>query len=58
MAEKKGSKNSIENRGSSNVLVCEVCNSKIQPYRLVGSGKARMVYECECGMFDKSGAKI
>ena len=58
MAEKKGSKNSIENRGAATVMICNTCNEKVQPYRLVGNGKARMVYECKCGTYDKSGTKI
>ena len=58
MAEKKGSKNAIENRGAKSVMICRECGDQKSPYRLIGSGKARMVYECKCGIFDKQGTKI
>lgn len=58
MAEKKGSKNAIENRGAQSVMLCKTCGDSRKPFRLFEGGKSRMVYECKCGLAEKSGAKI
>ncbi|MBD3418591.1 MAG: hypothetical protein GF398_00590 [Chitinivibrionales bacterium] len=58
MAERKGSKNSIENRGAKTVIVCDKCGGEMAPMRMMGAGKNRMVYECKCGVFDKTGVKV
>jgi len=39
--------------------VCGVCNQEKTPVMLIRkTGKRKMVKQCNCGMFDKSGAKI
>jgi hypothetical protein len=58
MAEKKGSKNSIENRGATTFMMCKICQEQKKPFRLIGSGKNRMVYECKCGMYDRAGNPV
>jgi len=58
MAEKRGSKNAIENRGAQSVMICDSCGEKRNPYKLYNAGKMRMVYECKCGILDKTGEKV
>ncbi|MFP4418633.1 MAG: hypothetical protein ACOC41_05945 [Chitinivibrionales bacterium] len=58
MAEKKGSKNSISNRGAATVIMCDQCGQEKKPFRVIGAGKNRMAFECKCGLYDKSGVKI
>jgi uncharacterized Zn finger protein len=58
MAERKGSKNSIENRGAQTFIMCTTCGEKKKPFRMMGAGKNRMVFECKCGLFDKAGVKV
>lgn len=58
MAEKKGSRNAIENRGIETFMICRICGEKRNPFKLVENGRSRMVYECKCGLLDKAGAKV
>ncbi len=58
MNTKKGSKNAIENRGETTVMLCSTCGKERKPFRIVGSGKSRMAYECPCGVLTKYGEKI
>lgn len=55
MSKRKGSKNAIENRGIKSTMRCDVCTGTKKPIRLVGAGKKKMVYECECGIKTKAG---
>ncbi len=58
MNTKRGSKNAIENRGNASVMVCNTCGQNRKPFRVVGNGKTRMAYECDCGLVNKYGNKI
>jgi len=58
MAEKRGSKNAIENRGAQSVMLCNSCGESRKPFKLYEGGKSRMVYECKCGISDRSGVKV
>ncbi len=58
MNTKKGSKNAIENRGASTTMTCNTCGEHRKPFRLVGNGKTRMAYECNCGILNRVGEKI
>jgi hypothetical protein len=58
MAEKKGSKNAIENRGAQSVMICTTCGETRKPFKMFDGGRARMAYECKCGLLDKAGTKI
>jgi len=58
MNTKRGSKNAIENRGNQSVMVCTTCGKDRKPFRVVGNGKTRMAYECDCGLVNKYGDKI
>lgn len=58
MAEKKGSKNAIENRGLETFMVCRACGDKRNPFKMIEGGRSRMVYECKCGLSEKGGRKI
>ena len=58
MNTKRGSKNAIENRGNESVMTCKICGQNRKPFRVVGNGKSRMAYECNCGLVNKYGDKI
>ena len=58
MNTKKGSKNAIDNRGEATVMTCSACGQDRKPFRLVGNGKTRMAYECNCGVLNRIGEKI
>lgn len=53
-----GSKNNIENRGTTQEKVCEFCKTPIKSLRLVRNGKGRMISACNCAYVMKNGADI
>ena len=58
MNSAKGSKNAIENRGAKSVMICKTCGEERKPLKLMGGGKAKMAFECKCGMSDKIGNPV
>jgi hypothetical protein len=38
--------------------ICPVCKQKKSVYKLVAGGKARVAFECKCGIFDRAGTKL
>ena len=58
MNTKKGSKNSIENRGKTHKNVCSNCGGDKKAFRVMGQGKTKMAYECNCGLIDNAGTLI
>jgi hypothetical protein len=58
MNTKKGSKNAIDNRGETTIMMCSACGKERKPFRLLGNGKNQMAYECSCGILNKVGDKI
>ncbi len=53
-----GSKNNIENRGTTETKICEFCKTPIKPLRLVRNGKSRMITACGCAYNMKNGGDI
>ena len=47
----KGSKNSIDNRGSTKSKVCSICNDKIKHMMVIRQGKSRMIRVCKCSLY-------
>ena len=58
MNKGKGSKNSIENRGTKSVMTCATCGQGRQPIRVMAMGSKTMGYECGCGLLTRAGEKI
>lgn len=58
MNTKRNSKNAVENRGATTVIMCTTCGQQKKPFRVLANGKSRMAYECNCGILDKLGNKI
>ena len=58
MNAKKGSKNSIDNRGAKSLLMCKTCNTERKAFRIMAPGINQMGFECKCGLSDKAGNKI
>jgi hypothetical protein len=58
MNVKKGSKNAIENRGKTSVIICTKCGSERKPLKLMKSGfKTVIAFQCTCGILNKSGSE-
>jgi hypothetical protein len=55
---KKASKNAIENREGTTVVVCPICNAQRKNFLVVKGGKKQMYYECGCGMTNKAGMAV
>lgn len=53
-----GSKNNIENRGTTQEKICRLCNTPIKPMRLIRNGKSRMLNVCNCAYTIKDQADI
>jgi hypothetical protein len=55
MNVKKGSKNAIENRGKTLIVLCKICGIAKKIICVKSQQINKIAYMCNCGIIDKQG---